>query len=58
MSVRIGDLDGLTSLPIEPLSERFRNEEVLTVLPVRHHMGTRWLNASEAAEAMDAVLGG
>jgi hypothetical protein len=35
VSVRFGDLEGLTSLPIEQVRDRFRNEEVLTVLPVR-----------------------
>jgi hypothetical protein len=33
--VRFGELKGLTSLPIPRLAEQFRNEEVLTVLPVR-----------------------
>ena len=35
MSVRIGELRGLTSLPIHRVREQFRYEEVLTVLPVR-----------------------
>lgn len=35
ISLRFGDLEGLTTLPIERLRDRFRNEEVLTVLPVR-----------------------
>lgn len=30
-----GDLEGLAALDIEQLGHRFRNEEVLTVLPVR-----------------------
>lgn len=33
--MRFGDLDGLTALDIEQLGHRFRNEEVLSVLPVR-----------------------
>jgi hypothetical protein len=32
--MRFGDLEGLTSLPIERVKHRFRHEEVLTVLPV------------------------
>ena len=33
--MRIGELRGLSSLPIPLLRDQFRNEEVLTVLPVR-----------------------
>lgn len=33
--MRFGDLEGLSALTIEQLRHRFRNEEVLTVLPVR-----------------------
>jgi len=32
--MRFGDLEGLTSLPIEGVKHRFRHEDVLTVLPV------------------------
>lgn len=33
--MHFGDLEGLSAFTIEHLSHRFRNEEVLTVLPVR-----------------------
>jgi hypothetical protein len=39
--VRFGELKGLTSLPIPRLVEQFRNEEVLTVLPVRDALAAR-----------------
>ena len=32
--MRFGDLEGLTSLPIERVRHQFRHEEILTVLPV------------------------
>ncbi|MFV2063647.1 MAG: hypothetical protein ACC726_09055 [Chloroflexota bacterium] len=32
--MRFGDLEGLTSLPIDRVRHRFRHEDVLTVLPV------------------------
>ena len=32
--MRFGDLEGLTSLPIKRIRRRFRNEDILTVLPV------------------------
>jgi hypothetical protein len=32
--VRLGELKGLTSLPIDRVREQFRHEDVLTVLPV------------------------
>jgi hypothetical protein len=32
--MQFGDLAGLTSLPVERIRHRFRNEDVLTVLPV------------------------
>jgi len=32
--MRFGDLEGLTSLPIDRVRHRFRNEDVLVVLPV------------------------
>jgi len=35
IAVRLGELRGLTSLPIPAIHEQFRNEEVLTVLPAR-----------------------
>lgn len=35
MTVRFGELRGLTSLPINRVRDQFRYEEVLTVLPVR-----------------------
>lgn len=33
--MRFGDLEGLTSLPVGRLRERFRYEEIVTVLPAR-----------------------
>ncbi len=39
--MRFGDLEGLTSLPIDQVRDRFRNEEVLTVLPVHDEVGSR-----------------
>lgn len=33
--MRFEDLHGLTSLPVEHVRHRFRNEDVITVLPVR-----------------------
>ncbi len=33
--MRFGDLEGLSALAIEQLRHRFRNEDVLSVLPVR-----------------------
>lgn len=33
--VRFADVEGLTTLPVEQLGDWFRNEEVVTVLPVR-----------------------
>ena len=32
--MRFGDLEGLTSLPLDRVSQQFRHEDVLTVLPV------------------------
>jgi hypothetical protein len=43
--LRFGDLEGLSALTIEQLHHRFRNEEVLTVLPVR-----------AAGSALDSLL--
>ena len=43
--MRFGDLEGLSALTIEQLHHRFRNEEVLTVLPVR-----------AAGSALDSLL--
>ena len=37
--MRFGDLPGLTSLPVDHVRHRFRNEEVLTVLPARATAG-------------------
>ena len=39
--MRFEDLPGLTSLPIEPVRHRFRNEEVLTVLPASGEVAAR-----------------
>ena len=43
--MRLGELRGLTSLPIPAVHEQFRNEEVLTVLP-----------AHEAATARETLF--
>jgi hypothetical protein len=43
--LRFGDLEGLSALAVEQLYHRFRNEEVLTVLPVR-----------AAGSALDSLL--
>ena len=37
--MRFGDLPGLTSLPVDHVEHRFRNERVITVLPVRAAAG-------------------
>jgi hypothetical protein len=39
--MRFGDLEGLTSLPIERVRHRFRNEDVLAVLPVTADVADR-----------------
>ena len=39
--MRFGDLEGLTSLPIERVRHRFRNEDVLGVLPVTADVAER-----------------
>lgn len=39
--MRFSDLEGLTSLPVETIRHRFRNEQVLTVLPVRREIAAR-----------------
>ena len=33
--MRFGDLHGLTALPVDHVERRFRNEEIITVLPAR-----------------------
>ena len=37
--MQFADLDGLTPLPVEHIEHRFRNEEVITVLPLRGSAG-------------------
>lgn len=55
--MRFGDLVGLTTLPIEQLRDRFRNEEVLTVLPV-HADGSSRDGLLVATTTMLAILTG
>lgn len=57
MPMRFGDLEGLTSLPIEQLRDRFRNEEVLTVLPARDSLTSRD-SLLVATRSMLAILTG
>ncbi len=39
--MRFGDLEGLTSLPVDGVKRRFRHEDVLTVLPVSGEVAGR-----------------
>ena len=49
--MRFGDLEGLTSLPMEHVRRRFRYEEVITVLPVRAPAGRHSLLVATPSKA-------
>ena len=49
--MRFGDLQGLTDLPVEHVRHRFRNEEVITVLPVRGSAGRQSLLVATPSKA-------
>ena len=49
--MRFGDLQGLTDLPVEHVQHRFRNEEVITVLPVRGSAGRQSLLVATPSKA-------
>lgn len=49
------DLDGLTALPVEHIEHRFRNEEVITVLPLRGSAGQPSLIVATPAKAAIVV---
>ncbi len=53
--MRFDELQGLTSLPAEHVRHRFRNEEVITVLPVRGTAGRQSLLVATPLKAAVVV---
>jgi len=49
--MHFGDLQGLTSLPVEHVRHRFRGEDVITVLPVRTAAGRQSLLVATPSKA-------
>ena len=49
--MKFGDLQGLTSLPVEHVRHRFRGEDVITVLPVRTAAGRQSLLVATPSKA-------
>lgn len=50
-----GDLQGLTTLPLEHVRHRFRGEEVITVLPARTSAGRQSLLVATPSKAAVVV---
>ena len=53
--MQFADLDGLTPLPVEHIEHRFRNEEVITVLPLRGSAGQPSLVVATPSKAAIVV---
>ena len=53
--MRFGDLQGLTSLPVEHVQHRFRGEEVITVLPASTVAGRQSLLVATPSKAAVVV---
>jgi hypothetical protein len=53
--MQFADLDGLTPLPVEHIEHRFRNEEVITVLPLLGRAGQPSLVVATPSKAAIVV---
>jgi hypothetical protein len=53
--MRFGDLQGLTGLPVEHIRHRFRNEDVITVLPASGTEGRQTLLVATPSKAAVVV---